>query len=265
MKRKLAKDRAPQQPAGSPGSAFTLIELLVVIAIIAILAALLLPALSRAKAQANATACKNHLRQMGFALQMYVGDHSDFYPYSYWFARSHVDGSATILWNWERAIQLYYPLEYTNKAYHCPGYKGLISASFFGVTNSFAGSYAYNKTGVGYGPPLGLGFGWDDWNTRIYNTTTRQSSIVNPSDMFAVGDSRMYTDPIPSPPLVFGGDEVWLSLTAATDAPRHGQNYNELCCDGHVEGLPPLVLFGLTHTAHRWNYDDLPHSELWRK
>ena len=61
--------------------AFTLLELLTVTAILSILAALLLPALSRAKAYAHSTTCKNHLRQMGMALKMYAEEHRNKYPY----------------------------------------------------------------------------------------------------------------------------------------------------------------------------------------
>jgi prepilin-type N-terminal cleavage/methylation domain-containing protein len=71
MAEALRSNRA-QRSAG----AFTLIELLVVIAIIAVLAALLLPALASAKEKTRRTVCKNHMRQIYLAVNMYADENA---------------------------------------------------------------------------------------------------------------------------------------------------------------------------------------------
>ena len=57
--------------------AFTLIELLVVIAIIAILAAILFPVFAQAKKAAKQTVSLSNMKQIGTALQIYLGDNDD--------------------------------------------------------------------------------------------------------------------------------------------------------------------------------------------
>jgi prepilin-type N-terminal cleavage/methylation domain-containing protein len=120
--------------ARRPG--FTLIELLVVIAIIAILAALLLPALSRAKARAQRISCVNNLRQISIALQLWGEDHTGRFP---WRTLTDEEGTQSLPEAWQH-FQSVSNEAVTPKLLHCPSDRPRPAAHDWSATaQGFAG------------------------------------------------------------------------------------------------------------------------------
>src|SRR5436190_3632335 len=269
--------------------AFSLVELLVVIAIIAILAALLIPVLLRAKASARSATCKNRLHQIGLALQMFVDDHGTAYPLYIDHDAISIKGQGQVdpgAAQSSAKLAPYCPVKWTNAAYHCPGYRGVIASGFEPASPRHGtpfGSYAYNAYGVfragmgrgpqnpnlGLGPPLRLGVVQGGLQTVQTNSSVAEVRVRVPSDMLAVADSRFLSLQVNGVPGGYDFLECGLSWPfgpinqIAFDPSRHGRTYNVLFCDGHISGINPLVLFNPTNSARMWNCDDEPHPELW--
>jgi hypothetical protein len=179
-------------------------------------------------------------------------------------------GRAVGLIYWSSKLFPYYALNWTNNSYHCPGYNGKITGPHIPGAIDRLGSYAYNAFGVRVDDRTNEFFGlgpvmyWKD-ATGHYVPAVSEGKVSVPSEMLAIGDSLMKAVEV-------GGDDcgrcggVFASDFAALPyVLRHGKNYNQLSCDGHVSAMSPSVLFNPSNTASLWNYDHEPHPEMWKQ
>jgi prepilin-type processing-associated H-X9-DG protein len=275
-RRSLPK-RAVASGCGAGG--FTLMELLVAIAIIILLAALVLAGLSGAKRRVQTTLCRNHLRQIGIALTAYASE-SHHYP-SIIVEQLKPFRTTTLADNltWADALYPYYPLRWTNASWHCPAYiaqRGIILPQ--PPMLSVMSSYSYNCVGI-------LGEGWEGVPEYVRQLNlglgrhpradAPESTVVAPSEMYAVADTRWWTyrhygesglagkwNMSPWKYVYHVGNPPREVVHVET-APPHDQGYNMLFVDGHVALVKRSDYLFPPRTAHNWNRDNQPHPEAW--
>jgi prepilin-type processing-associated H-X9-DG protein len=260
----------------------------VVIAIIAILAAMLLPALSKAKAKAKQISCINNMREIGIAGTMYIGDYNQ-YPGC---LSTPSSGSGNYYYVWP--TRLYNLMGGNRKAFTCPGAQpwtawdtnanrtlggntpgpnsvpdpyAILNTSYFGL--------GYNDWGIHYqggnesitSPQLGLG---GDVDGTLAQGPVRDSMVKRPTDMIWITD-------VPSVPKTvspwFNGNCEPADIKnttghSACPANRHNYRTDIVFCDGHVES-PKRNDVRDPNSAiwrARWNNDDDPHfaNGIWQ-
>jgi prepilin-type N-terminal cleavage/methylation domain-containing protein len=226
MRRQLAK--ALQSDEGG----FTLVELLVVIGIIAILIGIILPALSRARAQSQSIKCLSNLRQISVGYRMYTQDNSGWNFYYFPTAGGTIDTF------WGGLIAKYIGTK--NHGYNsainpdsniiqlllCPSafepstqYWGSISTAWNGKKHSAGGGWDWLHTN---GPPEQWWVGSYGFNGFLY--ANYNSTSHGPMTRYFTKFSQIRT--ITDTPVFFDAtwNDTWPDVTDATPPTLLGIN-----------------------------------------
>jgi prepilin-type N-terminal cleavage/methylation domain-containing protein/prepilin-type processing-associated H-X9-DG protein len=264
--------------AANRGRAFTLIELLVVIAIIAILAALLLPALSKAKQKAKASACLNNMKQIMMATKMYVDDNNGT-MIPLWVEQGAASMSA---WTYDAATFVVQNPQHPNTEYLWWPDK-LRLDSLLAAQNVFSCPALTQPATLAHGESgsskyaLGIGMNYPEYGhiipaagnpDPVYGSAA-ENQVTRPSQSIVFADAADISNPyddydnwVEAPATAdtyfrVPSDTIAYNVDYTRSVPRHAKRLNAAFFDGHVELL--------RNSAIGYDLDRTKAAALWTK
>jgi prepilin-type N-terminal cleavage/methylation domain-containing protein/prepilin-type processing-associated H-X9-DG protein len=183
---------------------FTLVEMLVVIVIILVLASIIYPTIIGVRSKASQVKCMSHMRQIGMAMQLYLGDNDDKFPmgaYEIEVTDNGATASRTVRVYWED-ILFHAGYLKTGDVLICPS----------ATNNDYRSSYGVNRWVMG-------------WTKSV-----KMDAIPYPSNTVMITEKSGY-DWVAWEPSE-RDNPFYYPLE-----PRHSRQLNVLFCDQHVKKI----------------------------